>query len=113
MKENVKVFIRVNENNCVVSVNSDIFLKDTTGWVQIDEGLGDKFSHAQGNYFDKSLTDENGVFNYKYVDGAVLERTAEEVQADTPIIVAPITWEDYALDFEFRLSMVEMGGETV
>lgn len=56
------------------------------------------------------------ICQYKYdtETNTVSERTAEEIQADIPIIETPITWEDYALDFEFRLSIVEMtGGETI
>jgi hypothetical protein len=87
----IQVFIKVNENNCVTAVNSSIFLTDLTGWVQIDEGIGDKYVHAQGNYFHKTLTEENGVYQYKYVDGVVLERTTEEIQADIaniPIVLS-------------------------
>jgi len=108
-----KVFIKVTTNNCVVDINSEIFLTDTTEWVQIDEGYGDEFTHAQGNYLDKPLMEEHGVFQYKYVDGVVAERTPEEIQADIPVVETSITWEDYALDFEFRLSRQEIGGETL
>lgn len=75
MEENkIKVYIKVNENNEVINVNSSIFLKDTTGWICIDAGFGDKYAHAQGNYFEKSLVDENtSEYVYKYRDGQVVE----------------------------------------
>ncbi|MEA5085112.1 MAG: hypothetical protein VB018_13340 [Lachnospiraceae bacterium] len=82
------VYIQMDSNNCVTSINSDIFLTDTTDWIQIDEGIGDKYSHAQGNYFDTPLTNDDGVYLYKYVDGIVAERTAEEIAADIPEKVA-------------------------
>ena len=75
-----KVYIKTDKNNCVTSVESDLTLKNTTGYVQIDEGIGDKYSHAQGNYFprDKLLRDSQGRCNYKYVNNEVVELTDEE-----------------------------------
>ncbi len=70
-----KVFIKTNTENEIVAVNSSAFLANTEGWIEIDSGTGDKYHHAQGNYFDKPLTDENGLYNYKLVDGNIAERT--------------------------------------
>lgn len=44
------VYISVREDGAVSAINSDSFLVDTTGWIKIDEGHGDRFHHAQGNY---------------------------------------------------------------
>lgn len=73
-----KVFIKTNTDNEITAVNSSAFLTNTEGWTEIDSGVGDKYHHAQNNYFDKPLTDENGLCNYKFVDGAVIERTSED-----------------------------------
>lgn len=62
----IGVYVRVNENNEIVEVNSNIFIKDLTGWIKIDEGFGDKYAHAQSQYFEKLLINENGTYNYKY-----------------------------------------------
>lgn len=62
----IKVYIKVNANNEIVEVGSSIFIKDLTGWIEIDEGYGDKYSHAQSQYFDKPLMNEDGTYNYKY-----------------------------------------------
>ena len=69
------VFVKLGDNNEIVAINSSAFLSDTKGWIEIDSGTGDKYHHAQGNYFDKPLTDENGLYNYKLVDGNIAERT--------------------------------------
>lgn len=90
-EESIKVYIKANENKFVTQVNSSLFLTDTTGWLQIDEGTGDKYAHAQSNYFGKPLEVHSGVYRYKYVDGVVLERTSEEIQADIDAIVTPIS----------------------
>lgn len=78
-----KVYIKTDKNNCVTNVESDLTLKNTTGYVQIDEGIGDKYSHAQGNYFprDKPLRDSQGRCNYKYVNNEVVELTDEEKES--------------------------------
>lgn len=54
------------------------FLDSIEDYIQIDEGSGDKYAHAQGNYLEKSLVDESGRYNYKFEDGKVLELTEEE-----------------------------------
>ena len=80
----MRVYVKTDHENRVTAVNSEIFISDTTGWVEIDRGDGDRYVHAQGNYFPKLLTDENGVYRYKYTDGIVSERTAEEMAGDIP-----------------------------
>lgn len=76
------VYIRVDDADRVVAVNSSAFLQDTDGWVQIDSGHGDRYHHAQGNYFGKPLCDERGICRYKLVNGRPVERTQEEMDAD-------------------------------
>ena len=84
-----KVFIKTDPQNRVTAVNSDAFLPDVDGWTQIDEGDGDKFMHAQGNYFQQSIMTIEGVYRYKLVDGEAVERTAAEIQADIDAIPPP------------------------
>ena len=76
------VYVKVDESNRVTSINSSAFLADVTGWTEIDSGYGDKYHHAQGNYFDKPLCDERGICRYKLVNGRPVGRTQEEMDAD-------------------------------
>ena len=76
------VYVKVDESNRVTSINSSAFLADVTGWTEIDSGYGDKYHHAQGNYFDKPLYDERGICRYKLVNGRPVKRTQEEMDAD-------------------------------
>lgn len=69
----VKVYIKINSNNEVVEINSEIFIQDLTNWVYIDNGFGDKYAHAQSQYFDKPLMSEDGIYNYKYINGKIVE----------------------------------------
>lgn len=84
------VYVKTDTANRITEINSSAFLPDPTGWVKIDSGFGDKYHHAQGNYFDKPIRDEHGVYRYKLVDGQPVERTAEEMDADyTPPVATP------------------------
>ncbi len=80
-----KVYIKKDDAGRVMDINSDAFLYDTTGWTQIDEGTGDRYHHAQGNYFPKPKYDERGIPRYAYVpegNPKWRERTPEEMDAD-------------------------------
>ena len=81
----MRVYIKIDSENRVTAINSEIFISDILGWVEIDNGDGDKFAHAQGNYLPMPLTDENGCYRYKYENGAVCERSADEMAEDLPI----------------------------
>lgn len=73
------VYVKPNSKGYITDVNSSAFLTDTTGWVQIDSGYGDKYHHAQGNYFPESIITEGGAYRYKLADGKAVECTAEEI----------------------------------
>ena len=62
----IGVYIKVNEEGFVSSVESDMFIDDADGFIKIDEGYGEKFAHAQSQYFGKSLVDDNGEYVIKY-----------------------------------------------
>jgi hypothetical protein len=79
------VLIKVDSESRITEIDSSAFLVDTTGWVQIDEGVGDKYHHAQGNYLPAPLYDERFIPRYTYVpdgDPKWRERTQEEMDAD-------------------------------
>lgn len=73
------VYIKLDDSNYIVAVNSNGFIRDFTNWIKIDEGYGDKYYHAQGNYFDKPIITEFGVCRYRYVDGVINELADEEI----------------------------------
>ena len=64
-QEPIKVYVKVNENKEIVEVGSSVFIQDLTGWIEYDAGFGDRFAHAQSQYFDKPLQNEDGSYNYK------------------------------------------------
>lgn len=76
------VYISVDDAGRVTAINSSAFLADTDGWTRIDEGLGDKYHHAQGNYLPLPLRDERGICRYLWDGQQVVERTKEAMDAD-------------------------------
>lgn len=85
MIESYRVFARVDGSGRIIDINSSAFIDDDSDWVQVCEGAGDRYHHAQGNYFPKPKYDERGIPRYAYVkDGSPKwrERTKEEMDAD-------------------------------
>lgn len=74
------VYVKPDSDGYIAAVNSSAFLTDTTGWVEIDRGYGDKYHHAQGNYFPESIFTEGGAYRYKLADGKAVECTPEEIE---------------------------------
>lgn len=69
----ISVYIKIDYSNAIVEVGSDIFITDISNWIKIDEGYGDRYYHAQSEYFDKPLVNENGTYNYIYKNGRIIE----------------------------------------
>lgn len=70
-RHSINVCIKINPNNHITDINSSVFIKDTSGWVIIDSGYGDKYAHAQTQYLGSPLTDENGRYKFAYINGVV------------------------------------------
>ena len=82
-----RVYINKDSVNNITSINSEIFLseEEMSTMTEIDQGQGDKYAHAQGQFLEKGLVDEHGRYNYKYVEGKVVE----VAEADKPTIEEP------------------------
>lgn len=89
MEQPYIVYIKPDDAHRITAVNSSAFISDPSGWVEIDRGFGDKYHHAQGNYFDKPIIDDRGIKRYKLEDGKPVERTQEEMDADYAAIPVP------------------------
>lgn len=83
-----KVYIKLDEQNNIIAANSSAFLANTNGWTEIEEGDGDKYHHAQNNYFDKPIMNEYGVYRYKYENNAVVEKSELQIAQETDLIIA-------------------------
>ena len=87
----IKVYVKVDKNNCIVQIESYIssqYIDFSKDWILIDEGFGDKYALAQGNYFTidgkKTLRDFSGKCNYKLVDNKPVELTEQEKEVLFP-----------------------------
>ena len=79
MEDKYIVYVKTNSAGYIIDIDSSAFLSNSDGWVRIGEGAGDKYHHAQGNYFPKPIVTDGGAWRYKLVDGAPAACTAEEI----------------------------------
>lgn len=78
-----RVFILIDDNNRITRIEGEYTLpQDLTDWIQIDDGYGDKYNLAQTYYLEKGLTTDDDIYQFKYEDGQIVERTTEEIEAD-------------------------------
>ena len=88
------VYVKINPAGYITAVNSSAFLTDLTGWTEIDSGTGDKYHHAQGNYFPLPLMTEGGAYRYKLAGGKPVECTPEEIQGQIKNHTGKANWQD-------------------
>lgn len=85
-----KVYILADETGNIISPpTSSAFLADFAGWTQIDEGSGYRYQHAQGNYFDKPIVTNGGIYRYKLINGVAVEKTESEIAAEVEALPPP------------------------
>lgn len=97
------VYVKADDQNRITAINSSAFIPDPSGWVEIDRGFGDKYHHAQGNYFDQPIMDDRGIWRYKLEDGKPVERTQGEMDADWEARPKPVPKPDQT----YRLAALE------
>jgi hypothetical protein len=113
------VYVKTDANGYITATNSSAFLTDTTGWTEIDSGNGDKYHHAQGNYFPQPIITEGGAYRYRVVDGVPIECTAEEIEAQeealrpesTPTLESRVETLESTTDDMILLMADLIGGE--
>lgn len=113
MEENkIQVYTKIDKNNCIINIDSSIFLTNIAGWRQIDAGYGDKYSHAQGMYLSGPIRDDFGRCNYKYVDSKVIELTVGEKEKLYPPEPQEPTTEETLLKemASFKIEIMKLRG---
>lgn len=101
----IKVYVKLDENKVIKEIGSSNFIQDLKGFIKLDEGYGDKYSQAQGNYLEKGLIDEKGRYNYKY-DKSLIELTEEEKNILFPVVPPVPTLEERTKATEDTLLML-------
>ena len=104
----VRVYINKDSENNITSINSEIFLSqdEMSTMTEIDKGQGDKYAHAQGLYLENGLVDKYGRYNYKYVEGKVIE----VAEADKPTIEEPkaVPTEQEKINAQLMLQIAQL-----
>ena len=108
--DKIKVYVKLDENKIITQINSSIFLKDMTDYICIDEGTGDKYAHAQGNYLEKGLTDEKGRYNYKWYRNKLVELSDEEKEELFPTPTPQPTNDERLEALESAMLEMILGG---
>lgn len=108
-----RVYVLTDAQGRITRIEGEYTLPvDLTGWTKIDEGYGDRFSLAQSHYLAKPLYD-GAVPRYKLVDGKVVERTAEEIEADKAKLPKPVIPKTNAeLEQENKLLKAQLNAAT-
>lgn len=90
------VYVKINSDGYITAVNSSAFLTDNYDWMEIDRGYGDKYHHAQGNYFQMPIITEDSAYRYKLIAGEIVECTENEIiaQEETNKKIEELTWQD-------------------
>lgn len=113
------VYVKTDSNGYITAVNSSAFLTDSSGWTEIDSGYGDKYHHAQGNYFPLPIRTIGGAYRYNLVDDKPAECTAEEIAAQeealkpapTPTLESRVETLETTTDDMILLMADLIGGE--
>lgn len=74
------VYVKTNSNSYITDVDSSAFLKNATGWEEIDRGYDDRFKYAQSYYFREPIRTDGGAYRYKKMNGKAVECTPEEIR---------------------------------
>ena len=108
------VYVQTDEQGRITAVNSSAFVSADWG-TEIDQGYGDQYHHAQGNYFPQPIYTEDGIPRYKLEEGKAMERTEEEIAADQAALPEPEPTENEKLrrrvaELENQILTMRLGG---
>ena len=90
-KPKSRVYVLTDAQGRITRIEGEYTLPvDLTDWVLVEEGAPcDRLNLAQTHYLDKPLYTQDGVMRYKLEGGKVVERTAEEIEADKAKLPKP------------------------
>lgn len=80
---------------------------DLTGWIEIDEGNGDKYNLCQSHYFEGGLYTMDGIPRYRWDGFKAILRSEEELEADRDAIPEP----EPSTNLEDRVAALEADAE--
>ena len=85
-----KVYIQTDTEGRIVRCDGGYTTPaDLTGWLEIDEGTGDRYNLCQSHYFDGGLYTMDSIPRYRWDGTQAVERTEEELEADRTALPKP------------------------
>ena len=89
-EEKSKVYIQTDAEGRILRCDGGYTTpSDLTGWIEIDEGTGDKYNLCQSHYFEGGLYTMDGIPRYRWDGSAAVLRTEAELEADRAAIPEP------------------------
>lgn len=110
-----RVYVLTDAQGRITRIEGEYTLPaDLTDWVLVEEGSPcDRLNLAQTHYLDKPLYTQDGVMRYKLEGGKVIERTAEEIEADKAKLPKPVIPKTNAeLEQENKLLKAQLNAAT-
>lgn len=85
-----KVYIQTDADGRILRCDGGYTTpSDLTGWLEIDEGDGDRYNLCQSHYFDGGLYTMDGIHRYRWDGEKAVLRSEEELEADRAEISKP------------------------
>lgn len=122
MEENIySVYARADKNGFVSHLFSTCFEQPLDTDILLESGSGDRFVHCQSRW---TLYGENGTHNYKIVNGAMVESTEAEREAEREGFPIPKptaeerltaaeeninTLSEYSADLLYQVCLLQLG----
>lgn len=88
-----KVYILLDSEGKVINCDGGDFeagIPEKSKWLLIDEGDGEKFSNPKAFYFVPSVRTYDGICQWKYVNGHVVQRSQAEIEAERYLTPRPV-----------------------
>ena len=107
-EEKSKVYIQTDAEGRILRCDGGYTTPaDLTGWIEIDEGTGDKYNLCQSHYFDGGLYTMDGIPRYRWDGEKAVLRSDEELEADRSAIQEP----EPSMSLEDRVAALEADAE--
>lgn len=85
-----KVYIQTDADSRILRCDGGYTTPaDLSGWLEIDEGVGDRYNLCQSHYFDGGLYTMDGIPRYHWDGSKAILRSEDELEADRSAIPDP------------------------
>nr|DAW10600.1 MAG TPA: hypothetical protein [Caudoviricetes sp.] len=120
MNDEILIYIKRDEQDSIVSISSDIFIDDLTGWEKVDEWIDGEdryiYAHADNGeyvqlFHEKPLYDENGIPNFH--DDWIEWTEEEKAEKYPPAKPQPTEQDLINADIYLQLAQLQMNSISV